>query len=169
MRVVRHCLNLFSQIDKLYPWPLKNSTPENQTIRQQIRESETPSPVDKEIRDYEKRKQKKTKQKTRENETSRPIRNAFEISRSGESVSAFCNEFWIQKYRSKCKRFWIISENRVRAFTLGFNVKTAVILLKSISEFVFNRARSTLYRARWRTFIELPTMCFTWRSGNATA
>ena len=72
MRVVRHCLNLFFQFDKLYPWTLKNST-----------------------------------------------RNAF---------------------------------------TLGFTVKTAVILLKSISEFVFNRARSTLYRARWRTFIELPTM-----------
>ena len=81
-------------------------------------------------------------------------------------------------FKSKCKRFWIISENRVTKhvlladeFTLyrllvghlffkydemrsrwDFTVTTAVILLKGISEFVFNRARSTLYSARWRMF-----------------
>ena len=34
-----------------------------------------------------------------------------------------------------------------------FTVKTAVILLKGIFEFVYNRARSFLYKARWRKFL----------------
>ena len=34
----------------------------------------------------------------------------------------------------------------------GFTLQTAVVPLKNIFEFMLNRARSTLYRLRWRKF-----------------
>ena len=50
--VLFYCLNLLVQFDKLYPWTLKHSTPEDQTDRKND-QSETPRPVGKKIRDFE--------------------------------------------------------------------------------------------------------------------
>ena len=53
-----------------------------------------------------------------------------------------------------------------------FTVKTAVIRLKNIFEFVFKSAPSTLYRGRWQKFLgtfDTFTVCSTWHSGNDTA
>ena len=72
------CLNnLLAQLDKLYPWTLKNSTPEDQRERKDDK-SETSRPLGKKIQDSE-------TQKSSENATSRHIKNAYEISRSGQN------------------------------------------------------------------------------------
>ena len=60
-------------------------------------------------------------------------------------------------------------------FRWDFTVQTPVILLKNIFEFMFNTARSTLYRQRWRKlqgkgfnniFSTALLVCSTWPSGN---
>ena len=108
---------------------------------------------------------------------------------------------WKSTFKSKWKRFWIISlkkgaEIEVTKHVLladeptghpffkcdemrlrwVFTVKTAVIRLKNIVQFMFNGARSTLYRSRWRgkvfkNKIRNLSQCVpcAWPSGNDTS
>ena len=72
---------------KLYPWTLKNSTPEDRHGKKKYK-SETPTPSAK-----KKKQKKKTTmdtQKSPANETLRPIRNASEISASFDWWNGFC-------------------------------------------------------------------------------
>ena len=75
------CLNnLLAQFDKLYPWSLKKSTSEDQTERKSDK-FETPPGIKK------KKNQDSETQKSPENETSRHIKNAYEISRPGQNFA----------------------------------------------------------------------------------
>ena len=89
------CLNnLLAQFDKLYPWSLKKSTSKDQTERKNDK-SETP-PGLKKIQDSE-------TQNSPEKETSRRIKNAYEISRSGQNFERptfFEGPFYITIMRS---------------------------------------------------------------------
>ena len=93
---MKDCLNnLLAQFDKLYPWSLKKSTSEDQKERKNDK-SETPPGIKKKIQDSE-------TQKSPEKETSRHIKNAYEISRSGQNFARptfFEGPFFITIMRS---------------------------------------------------------------------
>ena len=70
MRIVRHCLNLLTHFHKMYPRTLKNWTSENETKKEK-----NPRLRDLSVKKFETLRRKKTCK----NETSRPLKNAFEI------------------------------------------------------------------------------------------
>ena len=106
---MKDCLNnLLAQFDKLYPWSLKKSTSEDQKERKNDK-FETPTGIKKKIQDSE-------TQKSPEKETSRHIKNAYEISRSGQilqdqrfsrdhSISLLCDRWICNSYNFTCNYY----------------------------------------------------------------
>ena len=80
----------------------------------------------------------------------------------------------LKQTRFARRRVYTVSALKL-GFHWDFTIQTPVILLKNIFEFMFNMARSTLYRQHWwklqgkgfnNIFSTSPLVCSTWPRGN---